>query len=239
MQQTAMNPDFVSNPKAIMPALAGAVSTVAVVHHDHLFIANTGDVRGVMGSSDKTRKFTSRALSIDHTASNEDEVKRICAEHPKEAQSTLLYRNRILGGLMPTRAFGDASYKWFTSQLQELGVSCLKNGNGEVAKHMRPIPNSKTPPYVTAKPEMFHYKLLDEDQFIILATDGLWDSISNDEAVDFVSRYPKEGREGENAAAYLVRKALEKIPESVKAQNPNYTGEMYCAKLLSIPPPYS
>lgn len=32
-------------------------------------------------------------------------------EHPGE-EDTVIMRGRVQGGLQPTRAFGDASYKW-------------------------------------------------------------------------------------------------------------------------------
>lgn len=41
-------------------------------------------------------------------------------------------------------------------------------------------------PYVTHVPDVYHYRLMDGDEFIIMACDGLWDVISNHEAVNFV-----------------------------------------------------
>ena len=34
------------------------------------------------------------------------------AEHPTDEVNTVIMRGRVLGGLEPSRAFGDARYKW-------------------------------------------------------------------------------------------------------------------------------
>ena len=37
---------------------------------------------------------------------------RMQSEHPVDEANTVIIRGRVLGGLEPTRAFGDARYKW-------------------------------------------------------------------------------------------------------------------------------
>ncbi|PNH07005.1 putative protein phosphatase 2C 8 [Tetrabaena socialis] len=43
-------------------------------------------------------------------------------------------------------------------------------------------------PYVIAQPEIIMHSRTEEDEFLILATDGLWDTLDNKEAVDIVHR---------------------------------------------------
>ena len=44
----------------------------------------------------------------------------------------------------------------------------------------------KATPQMTHLPDMFVYKLHSHDRFLVLACDGLWDVLTNDEVVDFV-----------------------------------------------------
>jgi serine/threonine protein phosphatase PrpC len=51
----------------------------------------------------------------------------------------------------------------------------------------RAIGDLDNTPYVTHTPELFRYKLNKQDKYIIFACDGLWDVISNTDAVNFVN----------------------------------------------------
>lgn len=160
----------------------------------------------MLGSRSKNGKWLHVALSEDHTAQNSGEVERLNREHPNETK-TLLFGNRLLGQLMPLRSFGDVQYKWS----KELHNRVLKVIYGRT-----PVPESiyKTPPYLTAEPEVTSKTLVSNDKFLILGTDGLWDNVSSESAVEIVGRYLDELDKGElpeeNSATQLIRQSLGK-----------------------------
>lgn len=61
-------------------------------------------------------------------------------------------------------------------------------GNLSVSRSFGDLDNK---PFVTHVPELFGYRLLPTDEFIIMACDGLWDVLENHEAVNFVNDYLK------------------------------------------------
>lgn len=71
-------------------------------------------------------------------------------------------------------------YKWSKELLQKYVVPHV----GEQAL----APNYFTPPYLTAQPDVIHYRLTPRDRFLILATDGLWDLLSPLQAVRLVGK---------------------------------------------------
>ena len=112
-------------------------------------------------------------------------MQRILNEHPKEESRSCFQYGRLFGRLAPLRAFGDIRFKLEASQLDLLV--------GSIDPKFKAFSHLKTPPYLTAEPEVFQYRIEKGDKFIIMATDGLWDMLSNQEAVELVRSY-MEGR---------------------------------------------
>ena len=52
----------------------------------------------------------------------------------------------------------------------------------------RAIGDMNLKPYVTCDPEIVIHSLTTDDQYIILASDGLWDVMSNEEVGTFITR---------------------------------------------------
>ncbi|KAG0341060.1 hypothetical protein BG004_006163 [Podila humilis] len=178
---------FPSRPLAcssLLPAISGSCALMAYVNvkDKDLYVACTGDSRAVLGVQEKTAKgdghvWKAVPLSFDQTGRNRWEVKRLQEEHPGE-ENTVVMRGRVLGGLEPTRAFGDSRYKW-TKDIQEQVFQLFPS-------YRQPHRNYHTPPYVTAKPVVKHHKIGPEDRFLVMATDGLWDKLTSEEVIQLV-----------------------------------------------------
>ena len=160
-------------------AVSGSCATVIILQDKTLYVANTGDCRAVMGEAGPTRtNIKSTVLSHDHNSDNIDEIKRIYASHPQKEQKNLIRANRLLGQLMPLRAFGDFGYKWPVSMIKSIGLTKA------FGPHVIP-PFYLTPPYLTAEPEVLTFDLGDfsSDRFIVLGTDGLWEQFDSSREV--------------------------------------------------------
>ncbi|KAL2911801.1 hypothetical protein HK105_208734 [Polyrhizophydium stewartii] len=216
---------------SLRTAAAGSCAVVAYLDGDDVYVACTGDCRAVLGrrvdynSGGAGVSYIATPLSTDQTAKNPSEYARIQEEHPGE---DVIIRGRVLGGLMPTRAFGDARYKWPAFAQQFIIPHLYEDGRRGMPR------NYRTPPYVTAMPEVIHYRRDTNDSFLVLATDGLWDAVTNDLCVEVVGqqiRPPVAKQEllsNANAATALVRSALsdgDLVPDPERVRH-----------ILSIPP---
>ena len=103
-----------------------------------------------------TKSRGAQPMSFDHKPHDELEKKRI------EAAGGTVYMKRVDGDLAVSRTFGDFAYK----QRSDLPDSEQKVSNvPDVTRHNR----DNT-----------------EDEFIILACDGLWDVFTNEDCVNFI-----------------------------------------------------
>lgn len=187
--------------------------------------------RAVLGVYDKAKDIIKgRALTEDHQPSNLRELSRIHNDHPGEENTVVDNPGRgplrVLGGLMPSRAFGDARYKYSLDDQAKIDV-LLEQGKTYSYSWHKP-PNLFTPPYVTATPEVFRMTIGENDKFLVLATDGLYDSLSSGDVAEHVADYLNGNTIDDNAATHLIRKALEEGK-----------GQQHLSRVLSLPPKVS
>ena len=165
-------------------ALSGACATVVYVDGVDISVASVGDTRAVLGQLTDDGEWVAKPLSTDHTFDNHDEVQRVRSSHPKSETSFVLKNNRLLGQLIPLRAFGDVRFKWSVKDLRNV-VNIMDTA---YASSIIPM-NCYSPPYLIATPDITTHRLTANDKFLILATDGLWDCLTNDKAVQLIGNY--------------------------------------------------
>jgi len=146
-----------------------------------LHVACTGDSRAVLGQQKPDGKWEAMPLSVDQTGKNKEEIARLHKEHPDEED--IIQNGRVLG-IGVSRAFGDGQWKWpiqFQKDLQRRFYG---------PPPLVPTYNVRTPPYLTAEPVVTSIKVDPGiPSFLIMATDGLWDMLSSQQAVDLVGKW--------------------------------------------------
>eukprot|EP00539_Tryblionella_compressa_P019246 CAMPEP_0178872944 /NCGR_PEP_ID=MMETSP0747-20121128/8404_1 /TAXON_ID=913974 /ORGANISM="Nitzschia punctata, Strain CCMP561" /LENGTH=462 /DNA_ID=CAMNT_0020540213 /DNA_START=29 /DNA_END=1417 /DNA_ORIENTATION=- len=144
-----------------------------------ILAANIGDSRAVLCRND-----TACELTRDHKPNDPTEKERI----------------EKLGGHVIWCGDTDS----FGMPIEERGVYRV-NGNLALS---RAIGDRSERPHVTAQPEMIAVPVVEDDQFIIIATDGLWDVMESAESVGYVKYVLNEGLPREKVAAQMVQEAL-------------------------------
>lgn len=202
----------------------GSCALMAYVHGKTLFVANAGDIRAVIGRAivdDPARQVEAIPMSTDHNAMAKAEQQKLEREHPGE-ENVFVCRHPdscyVKGALQPTRALGDFALKY-----SEFNGPPYVNGDRSAGRH---IPAPYTPPYITALPEIKSRKLDAQDKFIVIGSDGVWDYLSNEEAVEIVQEQMEQGHR-ERAGRAIVEKVLEKAAVRY---------DMTLAEILSLPP---
>ncbi|XP_062266287.1 pyruvate dehydrogenase [acetyl-transferring]-phosphatase 1, mitochondrial-like isoform X2 [Platichthys flesus] len=175
-----------SQSSPLRVALSGCTACVAHISNGVLHVANLGDSRAVLGVQEPDGHWSAVSLTNDHNAQNPDELQRIFGEHPASERRTVVRHERLLGLLLPFRAFGDVRFKWsreMLSRVHEARVD-LRSVVGEGVR--TPAPHYLTPPYLSAQPEVIRHHIRPSDKFLVLATDGLWELMHRQTVVQLV-----------------------------------------------------
>ncbi|KAK6823512.1 protein serine/threonine phosphatase 2C [Apiospora arundinis] len=172
------------------PAFAGSCALLSLYDPitSRLHVACVGDSRAVLGQKGPDGKWEAIPLSADQTGNNTAEVTRLNMEHPGE--EGLVQDGRVLG-LVVSRAFGDGRWKWPSEVMNEFSRRFCGPGT------LPPKYSIQTPPYITAEPVVTTTNINPgRPYFLILATDGMWDRVSSQEAVDLVAAWLDSGSPG-------------------------------------------
>eukprot|EP00096_Caligus_rogercresseyi_P009208 TRINITY_DN3089_c0_g1_i1.p1 TRINITY_DN3089_c0_g1~~TRINITY_DN3089_c0_g1_i1.p1 ORF type:complete len:470 (-),score=135.61 TRINITY_DN3089_c0_g1_i1:798-2207(-) len=191
--------------KTLTVALCGAVAVLAHIEGPHLHVASTGDCSAVLGSLSETNTWIAKKMTVEHTADNAVEVKRILSEHPESERRSILNKDRLLGVLAPLRAFGDFKFKWPAERIRRLLEPVLGEDHAL-------LPHYETPPYLSVSPDVMSHRLTARDKFLVIASDGLWDTMTPMQVIRLI---------GEHMSGKITLTPLELSRESMKLSEIN------------------
>ncbi|KAL4358226.1 hypothetical protein HN51_029582 [Arachis hypogaea] len=186
-------------------AAVGSCCLVGVICNGTLYVANLGDSRAVLGRVVKaTGEVLAMQLSSEHNASIESVRQELQSLHPDDSNIVVLKHNvwRVKGLIQVSRSIGDVYLKKAEFNREPL-----------YAKFRLRDPIKR--PILSSEPSISVHQLLPQDQFVIFASDGLWEHLSNQEAVDIVQNNPRNG-----IARRLIKTALQ---EAAKKREMRYS----------------
>ncbi|CAH8366707.1 unnamed protein product [Eruca vesicaria subsp. sativa] len=187
---------IVSELWSTMPNLAtvGTCCLVGVIYQSTLFVASLGDSRVVLGKkSNCGGGLSAIQLSSEHNANNEDIRWELKDLHPDDPQIVVFRHGvwRVKGIIQVSRSIGDMYMK-----RQEFNREPIAQ-KFRIAEPMRR-------PLMSATPTILSHPLHPNDSFLIFASDGLWEHLSNEKAVEIVHSHPRAG-----SAKRLIKAALQ------------------------------
>ena len=144
--------------------LSGSTAVTCLKRGRRLLVANVGDSRAVLGRADPSGRIVAKDLSIDQKP-----------DAPAE-------RARIEGGggqvhpsIVPGAGYVGPARVWDPSR--RFGLACSRSMGDTVYYG----PNRSG---VIAEPEVTTHRLDHNDKLVIVGSDGIWDRISSQEAVE-------------------------------------------------------
>ncbi|KAL0914800.1 hypothetical protein M5K25_015181 [Dendrobium thyrsiflorum] len=143
---------------------SGTTAVTLVKQGQDLIIGNLGDSRAIMGTRDRDNNLVALQLTVDLKPNLPREAARI--EQCKGRVFALQDEPEVARVWLPnSNSPGLAMARAF-------GDFCLKDYG------------------LISVPDISYRHLSDKDEFIVLATDGIWDALSNKEVVDIVASAP-------------------------------------------------
>ncbi|KAF7805911.1 putative protein phosphatase 2C 52 [Senna tora] len=183
----AMDKELKSHPN-LDCFCSGSTAVTIVKQGSNLFMGYIGDSRAIMGSKDSNDSMVAIQLTVD-----------LKPDLPREAERI----KRCKGRVFALQDEPEVPRVWLPfddapglAMARAFGDFCLKEYG------------------VISIPEFSHRLLTDKDQFIVLASDGVWDVLSNEEVVEIVSSAPTRSSAARMVVDSAAREWKLKYPTS-------------------------
>jgi CRP-like cAMP-binding protein/serine/threonine protein phosphatase PrpC len=163
--------------------MSGTTAIAAFFTGTQFTVANIGDSRAVVGEK-KGKRVIAYSLSIDQTPYRQDERERV------KASGAVVMSCDQLEGIVPYHENwgvnlgeeldngGDPPRVWAPGKSFP-GCAFTRSIGDSVAEGIG----------VTAEPELLRKELTEEDQFVCLASDGVWEFLTNQSVCDMILKF--------------------------------------------------
>ncbi|KAL5983660.1 putative protein phosphatase 2C 73 [Asimina triloba] len=158
---------------------SGSTALTVVKQGEQIIIANVGDSRAVLATTSEDGSLVPLQLTTDFKPNLPQEAERITQCKGRVfclRDEPGVHRVWLPDGETPGLAMSRA-----------FGDYCIKDFG------------------LISVPEVSQRTLTSKDKFLVLATDGVWDVVSNQEAVQIVSSAPERGKSAKRLVEYAAR----------------------------------
>jgi len=178
---------------------AGSTGTVALVRTDRVVLANVGDSQGFL-----LRKGQPFALATPHRVYGQGDFVKTEIERVRSTGGWI-HDGRVCNILAVSRAFGDWEFKGVgLSGLLQAGVE-----RGYWPPEFAQGQSFKSDPVIVT-PDASDTRLTEDDELLVVATDGMWDVLPPLEALRWARKEFKARRNAQEVAESLVALALKR-----------------------------
>jgi serine/threonine protein phosphatase PrpC len=178
-----INEKIINDPN-IETTFSGSTCCSVIITPSKILCANVGDSRAILGKKIRENFYISKEISHDHKPNEKLEKNRIL-KNGGRVESYKDEKGNLIG---PERVWK------FNEDIPGLAMS--RSFGDEIAHCVG----------VVCNPEILEIEFEDEDKFLIVASDGIWEFISSDEAVDILKDY-YEDDDIENGVLELYKEA--------------------------------
>ncbi|KAL3355644.1 hypothetical protein AABB24_016697 [Solanum stoloniferum] len=167
---------------------SGSTAVTLVMQGQNIFVGNVGDSRAVLATRDKDNSLMAVQLTVDLKPNLPREAARI---------------HKCKGRVFALQDEPEVARVWLPNcdspglaMARAFGDFCLKDFG------------------LISVPDVYYHHITEKDEFVLLATDGVWDVLSNKEAVDIVASAPSRATAGRALVDCATRAWRLKYPTS-------------------------
>jgi len=154
-----LDKEIIKNAREINDTSGSTAVTINIIGRD-LIVGNLGDAEAVIGRKIKDKDSKEKKYEPVLLTKRHKPTDESEVNRIKQAGGHIIF-GRVMGQLAVSRAFGDQEFKEDKEEGQK--------------------------DFVSAVPSISTYSLSEDDSFIIIACDGLWDKLTYEQAVNIAS----------------------------------------------------